>query len=79
MKEKTRQLLEELRKELKHGGELDPDTRELLRRIHDEIDDGPTEQALEKAKEVEARFAARYPVAERITQLIIDSLGKMGI
>ena len=79
MKEKTRKLLEELSQELRRGGELDPEARELLRRIHDDIDEGPTEHALEKAKELEARFAARYPVAERITRMILDSLGKMGI
>ncbi len=79
MRDQTRKLLEELSNELKMAGELDPETRDLLRRIHDDIDNGPVDNAIERAKELETRFAARHPVAERIARVLIDSLGKMGI
>ena len=79
MKDQSRKLLEELSHELQMAGELDPETRKLLQRIHEEIETGPAERAIERAKEIETRFAARHPVAERIARVLIDSLGKMGI
>jgi hypothetical protein len=37
------------------------------------------ESALDRAKELESRFAASYPVAERIARELADVLAKMGI
>ncbi len=78
MTERTRKLLAELESELDEAGELDAETRELLKSIHESLDDDE-DGIEERAKELDARFAARYPTAERITRAIIDSLGKMGI
>ncbi|MEM6511372.1 MAG: DUF4404 family protein [Pseudomonadota bacterium] len=79
MKKDTAHLIEELRQELQTAGELDPDTRELLRRIHDDMQAGPGEKALSAARELEGRFAATHPVADRIVRVLLDSLTKMGI
>lgn len=77
--DKTRELLAELRRELQMAGELDPDTRRLLRKIHENLEGDDHPSALEKAKQLEAEFAAKHPVAERVARMVIDSLGKMGI
>ncbi|MDJ0758697.1 MAG: DUF4404 family protein [Woeseiaceae bacterium] len=77
--EKTRELLAELRQELQAAGELDPAVRQLLKEINSDLDKGNHVSTLERAKELETRFAANHPVAERIARVIIDSLGKMGI
>lgn len=78
MTERTKKLLAELEKELKDAGELDSETRALLKSIHESLDDD-SDSIEERANELDAKFAARYPTAERITRAIIDSLGKMGI
>ena len=77
--ERTRKLLAELRQELQAAGELDPTVRQLLKEINSDLDEGDHNSTLEKAKELEAKFAARHPVAERVARVVIDSLGKMGI
>lgn len=77
--ERTRELLAELRQELQAAGELDPAVRQLLKEINSDLDEGDHLSTLEKAKELEAKFAARHPVAERVARVVIDSLGKMGI
>ena len=77
--EKTRKLLAELSQELNAAGEMDPETRRLLKKIHENLDSGDHSTTMDKAKELEARFAARYPTAERVARVIVDSLGKMGI
>lgn len=77
--DRTRELLAELRQELRAAGELDPAVRQLLKEINSDLDQGDRDSTLEKAKELEARFAAHHPVAERIARVVIDSLGKMGI
>ena len=76
---RTRELLAELRQELQAAGELDPAVRQLLKEINSNLDEGDHDSTLEKAKELEAKFAARHPVAERVARVVIDSLGKMGI
>ena len=77
--ERTRELLAELRQELQAAGELDPGVRQLLKEINSDLDEGDHLSTLEKAKELEAKFAARHPVAERVARVVIDSLGKLGI
>lgn len=74
------ELLAELNQELKDHRELDDDTRELLGKLNDDIerlagDEGP----LDRAKQLESRFAAEHPVAERIVRELADILAKMGI
>jgi hypothetical protein len=77
-----RKLLAELNKELHSASDFDPETRELLRQLNEDLDEiagdvGDT--ALDRAKELESRFAAKHPVAERIARELVDAIGKMGI
>lgn len=80
--ERIRDLLTELNRELQATGDIDAETRELLARLNndlDEITDGIGASAGDRAKDLESRFAAKHPVAERITREIADILTKMGI
>ena len=80
--ERIRALLAELDKELKSKGELDDETRELLSKLNDDLDEiapGSDDTLSDSARELESRFAAEHPVAERITREIADLLAKMGI
>jgi hypothetical protein len=80
--ERIRELLTELNRELQATGELDAETRDLLAQLNDDIDqitEGESASAGDRAKDLESRFAAEHPVAERITREIADILTKMGI
>lgn len=80
--ERLSKLLAELNKELHRHGEVDPETRELLSKLNEDIErltGTDDESALDRAKELESRFAASYPVAERIARELADVLAKMGI
>jgi hypothetical protein len=78
--ERIRKLLAELNEELRTTGDIDDGTRELLSRLNDDLDEiAPGGSAGDRAKELESRFAATHPVAERITREIADILSKMGI
>ena len=76
------ELLAELNQELQSAGDFDPKTRELLQQLNDELDvitaSSPS-SALDRAKELETRFAAVHPVAERIARELADIIAKMGI
>ena len=79
---RMRDLLAELNKELHSASDFDPETRELLRQLNEDLDEitgdvGDT--AIDRAKELESRFAAKHPVAERIARELVDAIGKMGI
>lgn len=77
-----RNLLTELSKELNAGGTIDPDTRELLRRLNEDLDAKSGDDhttALDRAKRLESRFAASHPVAARIAGELVDTIAKMGI
>lgn len=72
----------ELDKELKSTGDIDEETRELLSNLNDDLDviaAGSQATLSDSARELESRFAATHPVAERITREIADLLAKMGI
>lgn len=80
--ERIRRLLVELDKELKSTGDIDEETRELLSNLNDDLDviaAGSQATLSDSARELESRFAATHPVAERITREIADLLAKMGI
>jgi hypothetical protein len=80
--ERIRDLLTELNKELQATGDIDAETRNLLAQLNDDLDAitaGDDASAGDRAKELESRFAAKHPVAERITREIADILTKMGI
>ena len=79
---RMRKLLAELNKELHSAGDFDPETRELLRQLNDDLDEiagNVGDTTLDRAKELESRFAAKHPVAERIARELVDAIGKMGI
>jgi len=79
---RIRTLLAELNRELKSTGEIDAETRKLLSKLNDDLDEiapGSDATLSDSARELESRFAATHPVAERITREIADLLAKMGI
>jgi len=81
-KKRLSELLTELNRELHGAGDFDEETRELLGRLNDDIDrlTGDTQSStLDRAKNLESRFAANHPVAERIARELADVLAKMGI
>ena len=68
------------------GGSMDwhiAQTEELLREILTELGDHIEEMAsmgaAQRARKLQSRFAAEYPVLERIAREIADTLSKMGI
>lgn len=81
-KQRLSELLNELNDELHSAGDVDDETRELLSRLHDDIDrlTGESHSSTsELAKSLESQFAANHPVAERIVRELADVLAKMGI
>lgn len=79
---RIRTLLAELNRELKSTGEIDAETRKLLSKLNDDLDEiapGSDDSLSDSARQLESRFAATHPVAERITREIADLLAKMGI
>ncbi len=80
--ERIRELLAELNRELQNTSELDDRTRRLLGELNDDIESrtgGDDGNPVERARQLESRFAADHPVAERIVREIADLLAKMGI
>lgn len=80
--ERIRDLLTELNRELQATGDIDAETRDLLAKLNDDLDqitEGESASAGDRAKDLESRFAAEHPVAARITREIADILTKMGI
>ena len=79
---KIRELLAELNRELRGTTDFDPDTRRLLQELNQDLDrlTGDEElAAADLAKQLESRFAANHPVAERIARELADILAKMGV
>ncbi len=80
--ERISELLAELNRELQTAGDCDEETRELLRQLNEDADqlsgDGGS-SAIDRAKQLESRFAANHPIAERIARELTDVLAKMGI
>ena len=77
--ERLKSLLAELHEELHQVGEIDPDTRKVLSELNADIEEVASVSAAERARELESRFAANHPVAERIAREFADLLAKMGI
>lgn len=76
------ELLAKLNEELRRHGEVDPDTRELLAKLNLDIErltGREDESPIDRAKQLESKFAANHPVAERIARELADVLAKMGI
>ena len=80
--DRLRELLTELEQELRSTSEVDAETRKLMSDLNADIETlaGSSENpAVARARELESRFAADHPVAERIAREIADLLAKMGI
>lgn len=81
-KKRLNELLTKLNRELQSTDDVDPETRELLTRLNEDVERlaGDTRSsAIDRAKHLESRFAADHPVAERIARELADILAKMGI
>ncbi len=84
--EQIKELLEKLQGELRDT-ELDDETRALVRELDTDIHDllatdtesDDSSVIVERAKELEASFAAEYPSAERFMREVIDALVRMGV
>ena len=82
-KEKIQDLLQQLRREL-GSTDLDPATRSMLRDFDATLHaaagaPGPMQGLADRARDLEARFAARHEGAEKILRQVVDVLGKMGV
>lgn len=81
-RKRIRELLRELGEELDRTDDLDRDTRATLSNIGDSLaapDTDDDDTLRDNVRELESRFAASHPTAERIAREIADLLSKMGI
>jgi hypothetical protein len=86
MKKRTiREILAQLRHELQRAEDIDLDSRRRMEELHrdvegiDERSDLDVESLLDRARELETRFAAQHPTLERIARDLADALAKMGV
>lgn len=84
--QRLRQLMAELVAELDKTEGVDQELKATIKRLEGDIDDlvdpdtDSTENTvLDDAIALEARFAATYPVAEKILRELINSLSRIGI
>lgn len=84
--QRIRELLEELVTELDQNDNVDPELVATVRRLESDIDDAvnpevdtETNTVMDDAIALEAAFAVRHPVAERILRELINTLSRIGI
>jgi len=82
-KDRIKELLAQLQDEIR-STDMDDELKTLMTDldtdIHNVIENDEEVNALiDRAKEVEAGFATRYPAAERFMREVIDALVRMGI
>jgi len=82
-KERIKELLTQLREELRHT-DVDDEVQTMISALDDDIhavieNDEDMNAVVERAKELEAGFATSYPTAERVMREVIDALVRMGI
>lgn len=79
------EILARLRRELQGVKDLDPDAQRESAKLHryaDELEDPENtdlDLMLDRAKELEARFAATHPNLERLARELADAIAKMGV
>lgn len=84
-KRKIQQTLSQLRDELRRAEGLDAVSRRKMEEFHRDLeqladaDDPDVDSLLNRARELETRFAADHPTLERIARDLADTLAKMGI
>jgi hypothetical protein len=86
MKEgKIRTILARLREELQGAEGLDADSRRKMEELHGDLErlndthDPDVDSLLDRARELETRFATDHPTLERIARELVDTLAKMGV
>jgi hypothetical protein len=78
-------ILAQLSRELQRAEDVDVEAREILKELHEEIDEPEkpdslkVESMIDRVKALETRFATRHPALERIASELADALAKMGI
>ena len=82
-KARIKTLLSQLREELRTT-DIDDELEQLLSELDEDIEnvideDADLSEVIERAKQVEANFAANYPRVERFVRELIDVLVRMGI
>ena len=82
-KDRIKELLARLQEEIR-STDMDDELQGLIGDLDSDIhgvieNDGDVSLLIDRAKEMEADFATRYPAAERFMREVIDALAKMGI
>ena len=82
-KDRIRDLLTQLQEEIR-STDVDDEVRELINELDKDIhgvieNDEDVNALIDRAKEMEADFATKYPAAERFMREVIDALVRMGI
>lgn len=82
-KEKIRDLLGQLRLELK-STDVDPATLSLLQELDTSLSGGADQPAahptlVDRVRALDVRFAARHERAETLLRQVVDLLGKIGV
>jgi len=82
-KDRIKELLTQLQEEIR-STDVDDEVRELINELDKDIhgvieNDEDVSALIDRAKEMEADFATRYPAAERFMREVIDALVRMGI
>lgn len=82
---KIRAVLAQLHKELQRAEDVDIEARKILQDLHRDVDQleeaGGTEigSIVNRARELESRFAANHPVLEQTARELADAIAKMGV
>ena len=82
-KDRIKELLAQLQKEIR-STDMDEELQTLISDLDNDIhnvieNDEDMNVLIDRAKEMEAGFATRYPAAERFMREVIDALVRMGI
>lgn len=82
-KDRIKELLAQLQEEIR-STDMDDELQGLIGDLDNDIhgvieNDGDVSVLIDRAKEMEAGFATKYPAAERFMREVIDALAKMGI
>jgi len=81
--ERIKELLAQLREEIRKA-DVDAELQQLMSDLDDDIhsvieEDADVGLLVDRAKELEADFATKYPAAERFMREVIDVLVRMGV
>ena len=81
--ERIKELLAQLREEIREA-DVDQELQKLMSDLDDDIhsvieDDADVGALVDRAKELEAGFATKYPTVERFMREVIDVLVRMGV